>query len=473
VGCYIDFSNDKKDNKNKATFSKPDSDTGFSVKKSTRGWQKRCCLATLIAVVLSVFSATLVGGLLDINREPINYKTAPVRDRIHLLKQRLEDGSTKLEWDERHGWLPSMLKHLEVPVSSQTLVFSKTSVQNPRITPARPRAVYFNDDTYVGWVQYGDVLELSAVDPKQGGIFYVLTQEKTNHPEIIRDQGDCLTCHSSSKTKGVPGYLVRSVFASDDGRPHFGFGTTTTDHTTPMKKRYGGWYVSGTHGGMRHRGNVIAIDDRSNPIDPETGANITDLNKLFRVKPYLDKGSDIVALMVLEHQSQMHNLITNASFDCRHALYYQEIMNRALNRPIDHETDSTRSRIIASGEKLLQYMLFCDEYQLESPIEGASGFAKQFSSHGRRDDRGRSLRDFDLNQRMFRYPCSFLIYSDSFDELPAPLLAHVETRLINVLQGKDVSGKFGHLSSGDREAILKILMETKPGFREKVKAEGE
>jgi len=145
-------------------------------------------------------------------------------------------------------------------------------------------------------------------------------------------------------------------------------------------------------------------------------------------------------------------------------------MNRALDRPMDHETESTRSRIIASGDKLVRYLLFCDEYQLESPIEGSSGFAKQFSSHGLRDGKGRSLRDFDLKQRMFRYPCSFLIYSDSFDELPAPLLAHVETRLINVLQGEDTSGEFDHLSPEDRGAILEILMETKPGFRGKVKA---
>ena len=451
-------------------FSKSNSDKRFTVKSLTRRWQRSCGLLSLVAAVLVLFGSTLTAGILELNREPINYKTTPVQDRIQLLKQRLEEGTAKLEWDEKRGWLPSMLKHLEVPASSQTLVFSKTSVQNTRITPARPRAVYFNDDTYVGWVQYGDVLELSAVDPKQGGIFYVLTQKNTDHPEIIRDQGDCLTCHSSSKTKGVPGYLVRSVFASDDGRPHFGYGTTTTDHTTPMKKRYGGWYVSGTYGEMRHRGNVIASDDRFNPIDPEKGANITDLNKLFRVEPYLDRGSDIVALMVLEHQSQMHNLITNASFDCRHAIHYQKIMNRALDRPMDHETESTRSRIIASGDKLVRYLLFCDEYQLESPIEGSSGFAKQFSSHGPRDGKGRSLRDFDLKQRMFRYPCSFLIYSDSFDELPAPLLAHVETRLINVLQGEDTSGEFDHLSPEDRGAILEILMETKPGFRGKVKA---
>ncbi|MAE31933.1 MAG: hypothetical protein CMO43_10160 [Verrucomicrobiales bacterium] len=417
-----------------------------------------------------IFPVMPEAGLVEIERAPIHYNTTPVNDRVQQLKLRLEEGSAKLEWDGKHGWLPSVLRQLDIPMSSQTLVFSKTSLQLRRISPAKPRAIYFNDDTYVGWVQRGEVIELSAVDPVQGGIFYTLKQQQTERPEIVRDRGDCLTCHASSKTKGVPGYLVRSVFVSDEGQPHFGLGTTTTDHSTPFSKRFGGWYVSGTHGNMRHRGNVIAREDRSNPIDPDKGANLTDLSGLFRVERYLEPNSDLVALMVLEHQSQMHNLITSGSYDCRHAVHHQKIMNRALDRPLDHETESTRSRIISAGDKLLRYMLFVDECKLESPVKGMSRFARHFSSLGPRDRKGRSLRDLDLERRMFRYPCSFLIYSESFDNLPAPLLAHVETRLIRVLRGEDGSGEFSHLSPENRAAILEILIDTKPGFRAKVNA---
>ena len=417
-----------------------------------------------------IFPVMPEAGLVEIERAPIHYNTTPVNDRVQQLKLRLEEGSAKLEWDGKHGWLPSVLRQLDIPMSSQTMVFSKTSLQLRRISPAKPRAIYFNDDTYVGWVQRGEVIELSAVDPVQGGIFYTLKQQQTERPEIVRDRGDCLTCHASSKTKGVPGYLVRSVFVSDEGQPHFGLGTTTTDHSTPFSKRFGGWYVSGTHGNMRHRGNVIAREDRSNPIDPDKGANLTDLSGLFRVERYLEPNSDLVALMVLEHQSQMHNLITSGSYDCRHAVHHQKIMNRALDRPLDHETESTRSRIISAGDKLLRYMLFVDECKLESPVKGMSRFARHFSSLGPRDRKGRSLRDLDLERRMFRYPCSFLIYSESFDNLPAPLLAHVETRLIRVLRGEDGSGEFSHLSPENRAAILEILIDTKPGFRAKVNA---
>lgn len=428
------------------------------------------CGVAAVAMGWLIFPVMPDAGLVEIERAPIHYNTTPVNDRVQQLKLRLEEGSAKLEWDGKHGWLPSVLRQLDIPMSSQTLVFSKTSLQLRRISPAKPRAIYFNDDTYVGWVQRGEVIELSAVDPVQGGIFYTLKQQQTERPEIVRDRGDCLTCHASSKTKGVPGYLVRSVFVSDEGQPHFGLGTTTTDHSTPFSKRFGGWYVSGTHGNMRHRGNVIAREDRSNPIDPDKGANLTDLSGLFRVERYLEPNSDLVALMVLEHQSQMHNLITSGSYDCRHAVHHQKIMNRALDRPLDHETESTRSRIISAGDKLLRYMLFVDECKLESPVKGMSRFARHFSSLGPRDRKGRSLRDLDLERRMFRYPCSFLIYSESFDNLPAPLLAHVETRLIRVLRGEEGSGEISHLSPENRAAILEILIDTKPGFRAKVNA---
>ena len=424
-----------------------------------------------IAIVLLSFLPTILNaGLLELNKEPIHYKTTPVCDRIYLLKQQLEAGTARLEWDEQRGWLPSVLKHLQVPAWSQTLVFSKTSLQINRISPATPRAIYFNDDTYVGWVKHGDVIELSAVDPEQGAIFYVLPQKKNVQAKIIRDQGDCLSCHSSSKTKGVPGYLVRSVFVDQNGQPYFGFGSTTTDHTTPFDKRFGGWYVSGMHGRMRHQGNVITRDALSHPVDADKGANLTNFSGMFPVDDYLEPGSDIVALMILEHQSQMHNLITYASYECRHALYYQQVMNQVLKRPVNHETESTRSRIVSAGEKLLRYMLFSDEYKLQAPVRGLSEFSRRFSSQGPRDGKGRSLRDLDLERRIFRYPCSFLIYSESFNKLPLPMLNYVEERLIQVLQGKDHSGEFVHLSPRDRAIILEILVQTKAGFLDKVNA---
>jgi hypothetical protein len=427
---------------------------------------------TLVTVWLFVLVLSTCGDAfaqLEFEGAPINYATAPVHGPVALLQKKLDDGEASLTWDDEHGWLPSVLEELNVPQSSQLLVFSKTSLQLRRIMPSRPRALYFNDETYIGWVQRGDVVEVSTVDPEQGAIFYTLKQQIAESPKFVRDRGQCLICHASSRTKGVPGHLVRSVYPSRDGQPHFGLGTITTDHTTPFEKRFGGWYVTGTHGEMRHLGNAIANDNRKDPIDSGPGANLASLSRLFRTAKYLQPTSDLVALMVLEHQSQMHNLITRASFETRRAKHHDAVMNAALKRPDDYISESTGRRIASAAEKLVEYLLFKNEFRLTSSVAGVSEFADEFSSIGPRDSNGRSLRDFDLQTRMFRYPCSFLIYSDAFDSLPAPMLDAVYSRLAKVLNSSieavEEPDTFAHLSHSDRAAIGQILAETKPAFR--------
>ncbi len=431
-------------------------------------------LTCLLGAVIVTQAATLSAfAQLEFENEPINYHTTPANDRIAKLITAIEKGEAELTWDETHGWLPSILDAMEVPRSSQTLVFSKTSLQLSRINTHRPRALYYNDDTYVGWVQRGDVVELAAVDPVQGTIFYTLKQTNHQPPDIRRDKGNCLVCHASTRTKGVPGLLVRSVFPSENGQPHFGLGTITTDHSTPFEKRFGGWYVTGTHGDMRHRGNAIAEDSVENPIDPEPGANLAALDDLIRTQPYLEPGSDLVALMLLEYQSQMHNVLTRASFETRRALHYDSVMNEALDRPADFRSDVTQRRIKSEGDRLLKYLFYCDEFALRASVKGTSAFVDDFETLGPRDKHGRSLRDFDLQTRLFRYPLSYLIYSESFDALPEAVRGYVETRMAEILSGKDESEDFEHLSTADRNAISGILRDTKPELWQRMFADGK
>lgn len=414
-----------------------------------------------MALLLLLSQLTKVHAQLEFEDEPINYQTARAHDRVAKLIDALEAGRTELAWDRDHGWLPAVLKALRIPRSSQLLVFSKTSLQLNRISPLRPRALYFNDDTYVGWVQRGDVVELAAVDPTLGTVFYTLAQ-KPERPVFRRDQGNCLICHASRRTQGVPGLLVRSVYPAKNGQPHFGLGTITTDHRTPLKDRFGGWYVTGHHGSMRHRGNAIADDRQAEPIDSEPGANRETLDGLIRVKPYLEPGSDLIALMLLEYQSQAHNALTRASFETRRALYYDQVMNRALDRPGDYRSDVTERRIQAACEKLLQCLFYSAEFQLTAPVRGTSEFTREFMAIGPRDNRGRSLRDFDLKQRMFRFPLSYLVYSDSFNSLPKAARDYVDDRMLQILSGDDDSREFAHLSREDRTAIREILHDTAP-----------
>ncbi len=399
---------------------------------------------------------------LDFEAEPINYNTALLSNPVHELSQLVAAEKSRLTHDLQHGYLRAVLEHLNVPVSSQVLVFSKTSFQPRHITSQRPRAVYFNDDVYVGWVQGGDVVEISTADPQQGAIFYTLSQQELERPNIVRDRGQCIVCHASSRTSGVPGHLVRSVYAAASGQPFYGSGTFHTDHRSPFKERWGGWYVTGTHGQQRHMGNVIATNrDRPDELNVEAGANITDLSEFISTEPYLSPHSDIVALMVLEHQTGMHNLITRANFETRSAQHYDEIMNKALGRPQGQRSESAVRRIDSAAEKLVAYMLYADEFQLTDRVRGTSNFADEFSARGPRDSKGRSLRDFDLSTRMMKYPCSYLIYSEPFEALPDEVKERVFRRLFDVLTGQDERGTFDHLTAADRQAVLEILLETK------------
>ena len=417
------------------------------------------------ALVMILWASSFAQAQLEFEQPPISYSDSTPTNSISRLQENLKDGSVQLEYDDRSEYLRSVLKALNIPESSQTLVFSKTSLQLRRITPKRPRALYFNDNNYVGWVQNGDVIEVSTVDPNLGAVFYTLSTDKVERPQFVRDQGQCMTCHASSRTAGVPGHLMRSVFAADDGQPHFGSGTYTTTQSSPFEKRWGGWYVTGTHGEMRHMGNVIAEkNDRLESLEREPGANVTDLSEIVDTSPYLQPTSDLVALMVLCHQLEMHNFITRANFETRSALHYNTIMNKALDREIEYVSESTERRIASAGEKLLKCLLFADEIELTSPVAGVSSFTEDFQANALRDEQGRSLRDFDLNTRLFKHPCSYLIHSESFAALPPLMKTYVQRRLKEILSGKDNSGDFDHLSAQDRANISAILKATKPEF---------
>ncbi len=394
--------------------------------------------------------------------DAINYQQADPTDAIAALQQRLDKGEVKLDYSEdRGGYLQSVLKLLRVPISSQGLVFSKTSLQLFRISPSNPRAIYFNDDVYVGWVRGGEVLEISTTDPNLGAVFYVLEQKADSTPRFVRSM-ECLQCHSSRNTKDVPGHLVRSIFPDVSGYGIAPMGSHVTDHSSPLKERWGGWYVTGSHGNLRHLGNLI-FNPREKPdeIERTEGLNLLSLAKKVNLTGYASINSDIVALMTLEHQTQMHNLIARLNYETRIALQQQAAINEALKIPNDELRDSTRRRIENAGNELVKYLLFVGEAKLNAQIKGTTNFAQEFSAAGIKDKKGRSLREFDLQQRLFKYPCSFLIYSEAFDALPPVALEFVYRKLWLILSGQDSDKTFEAVSTADRQAILEILRDTK------------
>ena len=386
--------------------------------------------------------------IMPFDEDTINYSKSSATGPIARLQERIDKGEVKLKKQGASGYLLSLLEELKVPTSSQMLVFSKTSFQRERISPRNPRALFFNDDVYVGWVPGSPLLEVSVADPKLGGVFYTLEQAETARPKFVR-MDQCLECHASAKTMGVPGQVIRSFATDDDGVVDLATGTSLVNHRTPLEERWGGWYVTGTHGNQLHRGNLIgkAAFARQEK-EPNYLGNLTALDPFFEIARYPSPYSDIVALMVLEHQTHLHNFLTRLNYESTLALQQYGHLNYLKN----------------ATEAFLKYLLFCEEAPLSAPVKGASEFASWFAQQGPKDKQGRSLREFDLKTRIFKYPCSYLIYSEGFDQLPDKMKVHLYQRLWDILSGKDADPQFEKIPSETRQAILEILIDTKRGL---------
>ena len=381
----------------------------------------------------------------------IEYDQTPPNDPVGKLERKLESGQVKLDY-AANGWgyLPALLKALNVPVDSQVLVFSKGSIQAEHINPRTPRAIYFNDDVAVGYVQGGDALEMTGLDPVRGIYLYSLDTPKTDKPEFGR-RPDCMRCHEGPPTLAIPGLIVSSVHPSSGERESHG-SSFITDGRVPISERWGGWYITGSLGAQQTSyANDIALVDPLHPGEAlkEIPANLTTLSSLFDTSRYLAPTSDVVALMTLEHQVRMTNLLIRVGWDARIALQEGKWDDAQMNSEV---------------QELVTYMLFADEASFKGGISGGSSFAKTFAARGPQDRQGRSLRDFDLQTRLFRYPVSYMLYSAAFDNLPEKLRGLIYRRIYDTLSGKDPAIKLDRIAAQDRQAALEIVRETKPNL---------
>jgi|SRR5579871_996879 len=402
-------------------------------------------LACLTAALALDFSAPLPA---DHDHPALAYDMLAEHNIISSLNTQLRDGQVHLAFEGPSGYLRSTLDALQVPVESQVVVFSKTSLQQHIINPTNPRTIFFNDSVAVGWVRGEPFVEIAAEDAQQGVVFYTLDQRAAGPPVFVR-RDSCLQCHEDYATLGVPGMLVRSVFPAPDGTARRPLGEFVSDHRSPFRERWGGWYVTGSSGGLRHLGNLTFNNSESAGAIPKP-VDLKSLAGKFETGDYLSPYSDIVALMVFNHQMRMINLFTRAGWEVRLAQYQKLSANPAL--------------LHDAARELVDYLLYVDEAPLSGRVESTSGFAEKFSAEGPRDSRGRSLRQFDLARRLMRYPCSYMIYSPAFDGLPPALKEAVYRRLWQILSGEEKGPKYARLSQSDRHAIVEILRGTKPGL---------
>ena len=390
-------------------------------------------------------SAQFDNSPMDPEHPAVAYSSRSTTTLVDTLSDRLQSGQASLPFEPIAGHLRPLLEALDVRLDSQVVVFSKTSLQSDRIRAGNPRAIYFNDTVMVGWVR-GGFIEIAAQDPQQGAVFYRVLQAQTGNTAIFRDNR-CLQCHNSFATLGVPGFLAKSVPSAIDGSTLPWLGNGLTDHRSPINERWGGWFVTGA-GLSRHLGNAPVTDRNIDEVRVEdVNVSLPNLRSRFDTTAYLSPHSDAVALLVFNHQLRMMNLLTRIGWEAR-----------TLAHTGRSEAASVSLRDLAI--ETVDYMLFVDEARL-SGVTGSSGFAESFRARGPRDSKGRSLRDLELKQRLFRHSCSYMIYSPAFEQLPAAAKSAIYARMWEVLSGAARGPKYSRLSAAERTAIVEILRETK------------
>ncbi len=424
-------------------------------------------VVTLCAVAFVLWTWTTPASAANdaFEQPPIQYSTTTPRDAISVLKSKISSGSLRFEGDERQV-LRTLLKALNISESSQLLVFSKTSLQRDRIDPSHPRALYFNDEVYVGWCP-GGLAEVAAIDPILGPVFYKFDPKlPKNEPGFERDP-DCLRCHGGAFIRDIPALLARSVYTDETGEPMTALGAELVDSTTPFEQRYGGWYVTGLHGTNLHRGNLVLPDNRPpSTHDLARGANLNSLAGRFDARPYLRDSSDLVALLVFEHQITVQNSLTRANQRCLSLMAYQQGVQRDLKHRVstEPEFESVEKGFADAVEQVLDALLSKDEALFPSGgVKGVGGFTQDFGRHTRTGNAASpSLKDLDLQNRLFKYRCSYLIQSSVFENLQPSLRKRVLRRLGRILTDPSTDRRYAYLESQEREIIRRIVLRTVP-----------
>jgi len=380
----------------------------------------------------------------DINAPPHNYRERTPMDRFTQLKDALESGKIQLDRSSEKAFVLSLLRVLDVPATSQMLVFSTTSLQLSLISPANPRALYFNEDLYVGYVPGGRI-EIVSLDPELGGIYYILDIPKDASALRVERSERCMNCHASDDTAHVPGLVVKSVVPGPRGGSLTAYRLGQTGHGVPFEQRFGGWYVTGEYGITNHLGNLtgkLAEGKLATIPNPPGGR--------FDFAKYPVTTSDILPQLLLEHQAGFVNRVVEAAYRARTALF---VSDGKLTAAQEAELDE-------QAKTVTRYLLFADEAPLPGKVEGDAAYQADFLRTQRATKDGLSLKDFDLQTRLFKHRCSYMIYSPVFTSLPTPLKKRIYQRLDAALNLKQSDKEISYIPAAEKKVIRAILKAT-------------
>jgi hypothetical protein len=408
--------------------------------------KRKALVSRTIAILTaaSVVAASDHPAYHDIDQPPHNYEQRSPRDRFTRLTSGFESGEIALDRSSEKAFVVSVLKALEIPASSQMLVFSTTSLQLSLISPANPRALYFNDDVYLGYVPGGRI-EIVSLDPELGGIFYIFDIPKDAQPVRIERSARCMNCHAAEETGHVPGLVLKSVVPGPRGGSLTAYRVEQTGHAVPFAERFGGWHVTGRHAITNHWGNLTGrfADGTLIKIPNPPGERFD-----FGIYPVAT--SDVLPQLLLEHQAGFVNRVVEAGYRARTALH---VSNGQLIAAQSAELD-------AQADVITRYALFADEAALPpGGVEGDAAYRADFL-RTRREVGGLSLKDFDLRTRLFKHRCSYMIYGPVFSGLPMEMKRRVYARLRAALSLAEADREYAYLPVAEKKTIRSILKAT-------------
>ncbi len=396
----------------------------------------------------------------DYELEPHGYFSKDAKDPVTLLMKRVQRGEVLIKEPNGKPLVERLLRELGLNKDTQVLVFSRTSLQRREVSYSNPRALYFNESVYLGWMPNGRI-EIASFDPELGPIFYFQRELDDASSPLLARTRSCLGCHAGDATNFLPGSLGRSVYPDKSGRSLRSIDDyRRSGHHIPLHDRYGGWFVSGNHGAMRHMGNAIASREGGKiTIDREQFANLEKLDRFFSTEAYPAPGSDIAALLVFDHQVTMHHRLVEAAYRARQSLFDSKLDPKETDVSKLSKGRST-DEFLEGRDKVVDYLLFRDE----TPIPKVScdpAFRRAFSANRIADRRKRSLKDLRLDGRIFENRCSYMIYSPTFDQFPPMLKGAIYARIHEILTSPKAVEGFDYLGKEEKRRILEILDETK------------
>lgn len=373
----------------------------------------------------------------NVAQPPHSYWEREPRDRFARVMAEVAAGRLALDPSGEKELLASLLRALDIPDSSQLLVYSATSIQSERINPRNPRGLYFNEDTFVGYVP-GGRLEVASLDPEAGMVFYIFDRLTTAAvPRFVRSDR-CMNCHADTPSFRRPGLVVHSVAVTWDGSSQETYRYDEMGHTVPLDVRFGGWHLTGGHGLARTHANLIG--------DLTPNGLVTEPNppgKNFDLRRYPRPTSDILVHLVHEHQVGFVNRVVQSVYLARE--------------------NPTVEQLDAFADDFTAYILFDREAPLPAGgVRGDPDFVRDFRA--RDPARGPSLRDFDLRERIFKHRASFMVETPVWSLVPDPIRTRVLARLDRALApAGPASEKFG-IGVDEKRAIRDILCQSLSGF---------